>query len=64
MLQRALSRILNLFYRSNMERTADNKDLVSMVYEVSGFDQSDSFKFIIKDINGKDFVATLVRATK
>jgi len=49
---------------ANMERTADNKDLVSMVYEVSGFDQSDTFKFIIKDINGKDFVATLVRATK
>lgn len=49
---------------ANMERTADNKDLFSMVYEVSGFDQSDSFKFIVKDINGKDFVATLVRAIK
>jgi len=49
---------------ANMDHTADNKDLISMIFEVSSFEQSDSFKFIVKDINGKDFVASLVKATK
>lgn len=49
---------------ASMERTADNKDLVSMTFEVSNFDQIDSFKFIVKDINGKDSEATLVRDIK
>jgi len=49
---------------ASMDRTLDNKDLISMIFEVSSFDQSDFFKFIVKDINGKDSETTLVRVIK
>lgn len=48
--------------QASMDRTADNKDLISMIFEVSSYEDIDSFKFIVKDINGKDFVGTLVKA--
>lgn len=49
---------------SSMERTADNKDLVTMTFEVTSFDPVDSFKFLVKDINGKDSSVILVKSTK
>ncbi|HEY8911390.1 MAG TPA: DUF4179 domain-containing protein [Desulfosporosinus sp.] len=48
----------------SMDRTADNKDFISMIFEVSSFEKINSFKFIVKDINGKDSEITLVRASK
>ncbi len=41
----------------------NNKDLVSMTFEVSSFDKVDSLNFILKDINGKDSVVKLVKDT-
>lgn len=60
----ANGKIYNSSGSSSMERTADNKDLVTMTFEVTSFDQVDLLKFVVKDINGKDSVAELKKSTK
>lgn len=48
----------------SVDSIQDNKNLVSMVFEVSSFDKIDSFKLIVKYRNGKESIATLLRAGK
>lgn len=49
---------------SSSDRTSDNKDLVSTVFEVSQFDKIDSFELHVKCKNGKESTVTLVRDAK
>lgn len=52
------------FGAMSVERTTDNKSLVSMVFEVSQFDKIDSFKLQVKCLDGKESIVTLVRDVK
>ncbi|AFM41493.1 DNA-directed RNA polymerase specialized sigma subunit, sigma24 [Desulfosporosinus acidiphilus SJ4] len=45
----------------SVERTEDNKSLVSMVFEVSQFDKIDSFKLLVKCLGEKEGIVTLVK---
>ncbi|MBU5484428.1 DUF4179 domain-containing protein [Clostridium sp. MSJ-11] len=49
---------------ANMSYTSDRKDLISMTFSITSFDNADRLQMVVKDINGEDIKLNLVKVAE